>query len=64
MPAYTIPDAAKSAAVDEITAAPHENALTELPAARFQLADTGKAHDAVQSAVVDKVVIDVGSTLE
>jgi NADPH2:quinone reductase len=58
---YTMPDDAKRAAVDDITAALREGALTELPATRFALADTAAAHDAVQNGTVGKVLIDVGS---
>jgi NADPH:quinone reductase len=58
---YTMPDAAKRAAVDDITAALREGALSELPATRFPLVDTAAAHDAVQGGAVGKVLIDVGA---
>lgn len=58
---YTMPDEAKRAAVDDITAALREGALSELPATRFALAETAAAHDAVQSGAVGKVLIDVNS---
>jgi NADPH2:quinone reductase len=57
---YTMPQQAKAAAVDDITAALNGNALTELPVTRFQLADAGGAHRAVQRGPVGRVLIDVG----
>jgi NADPH:quinone reductase len=58
---YTMPDDAKRAAVEGITAALREGALTELPATRFPLSETAAAHDAVQGGAVGKVLIDVSS---
>jgi NADPH2:quinone reductase len=58
---YTMPDDAKRAAVDDITAALREGALSEPPTTRFALAETAAAHDAVQSGAVGKVLIDVSS---
>ena len=58
---YTMPDDAKQAAVEGITAALREGALTELPATRFSLAQAAAAHDAVQGGAVGKVLIDVSS---
>ena len=56
---YTIPAAAKQAAVADITAALQESALASLPAVRFPLDQTGAAHDAVKSGAVGKVLIDI-----
>jgi len=57
---YTMPDAAKRAAVAEITSALGEGALSELPAIRFPLQEAAAAHDAVQNGAVGKVLIDIG----
>jgi NADPH2:quinone reductase len=56
---YTMPDAAKRAAVADITRALEADALTALPGPRFPLAETATAHDAVQQGAVGKVLIDV-----
>jgi NADPH:quinone reductase len=56
---YTMPAAAKQAAVDDITSALREGALTELPATRFALEQAAAAHDAVQHGAVGKVLIDI-----
>jgi NADPH2:quinone reductase len=56
---YTMPDAAKRAAVEDITAALREGALSALPAVRFPLAEAAAAHDAVRDGAVGKVLIDV-----
>jgi len=61
MLAYTMPGAAKELAITDITAALTERALTPLPATRFTLAQTAAAHDAVQSGVVGKILIDVSA---
>lgn len=58
---YTMPENAKRAAVQDITAALSEGALAQLPATRFALAETPAAHDAVQSGAVGKILIDVSS---
>jgi NADPH2:quinone reductase len=60
---YTMSHDAKQAAIGDISAALREGALSDLPASRFALADTAAAHDAVQSAVVGKVLIDVSSAV-
>ena len=62
---YTIPAEAKADAVAAIVAAVAEGALrggeeAGLPWHRYPLARTAEAHDAVEGAVVGKVLIDVG----
>ncbi len=56
---YTMPEAAKRAAVADITEALHEGALTTLPLHRFTLGETAAAHDAVENGAVGKVLIDI-----
>jgi NADPH:quinone reductase len=56
---YNIPRAALRAAVDGVSQAIAVGALTTLPIHRFALEDTAAAHDAVESGVVGKVVIDL-----
>jgi NADPH2:quinone reductase len=63
---YTVPDAAKAAAVADVAAAVAAGAVrvgddAGLPLHRFALADAGKAHDAVEGGAVGKVLIDVSS---
>lgn len=56
---YTMPDQAKVQAAADITRAVAAGALTSLPLHRFALSEIAAAHDAVQSGVVGKVVIDI-----
>jgi NADPH:quinone reductase len=56
---YTMPAAAKRAAVAEITGALREGALRPLPTTRFPLEETAAAHKAVEDGFVGKVLIDV-----
>jgi NADPH2:quinone reductase len=56
---YTIPRTALRAAVDGVSQAAAVGALTTLPIHRFALEDVGAAHDAVESGVVGKVIIDL-----
>jgi NADPH2:quinone reductase len=58
---YTMPDAAKDAAVRDITAALHDRELSELPARRFPLSEAAAAFVAAEDGVVGKVLIDVNS---
>ncbi len=63
---YTAPEAAKLQAVADITAAIAAGAIrvgedAGLPLHLFALADTAAAHQAVQDAVVGKVLVDVAS---
>jgi NADPH2:quinone reductase len=56
---YTIPDDAKRAATEAISAALEDEALTTLPLHRFPLAEVAAAHDAVRGGAVGKVLIDI-----
>jgi NADPH2:quinone reductase len=56
---YTMPDAAKRAAIAAITDALDHDALTSLPVQRFALSDAEAAHDAVERGAVGKVLIDI-----
>jgi NADPH:quinone reductase len=56
---YGVPAAAQRQAVDDITAALTEGALTSLPVHRFPLDDIAAAHEAVEGHAVGKVVIDL-----
>jgi NADPH2:quinone reductase len=63
---YTVGPGALAAAAEDITAALADGALpvgadSGLPLTRFPLAETAAAHDAVEQAVVGKVLIDVAS---
>ncbi|MDQ6730855.1 MAG: NADPH:quinone reductase, partial [Actinomycetota bacterium] len=56
---YTIPDEAKAAAVEAITRALCDDAISALPLHHFALAETAAAHDAVQAGTLGKVLIDI-----
>jgi NADPH2:quinone reductase len=56
---YTIPRPALQEAVDGVSRAVAEGALTTLPLHRFPLERAADAHDAVESGAVGKVVIDI-----
>ncbi len=56
---YTIPPAAKQAAIADITAALRESDLVPLRVVRFPLEDTAAAHDAVKAGAVGKMLIDI-----
>ncbi len=61
---YTVSQEAKDAAVQAVTEAVADGALSGgeeagLPVLRFALEDTGDAHDAVEAGVVGKVLIDL-----
>lgn len=56
---YFVPQDVMSAAARDISGAIADGALHTQPLHRFDLADTGAAHDAVEAGVVGKVVIDV-----
>jgi NADPH2:quinone reductase len=63
---YTVPDAPKLQAVEDVSAAVAAGALrvgeaAGLPLHRFPLEKTGAAHDAVEDGAVGKVLIDVPS---
>ncbi|HEX6020971.1 MAG TPA: zinc-binding dehydrogenase, partial [Solirubrobacter sp.] len=54
---YTIPEPALRAAVEGVSRAVADGALTTLPIHRFPLAETAAAHDAVEAGAVGKVVV-------
>jgi NADPH2:quinone reductase len=56
---YTIPPPALRAAVDGVSRALADGALTTLPLHRFPLERAAEAHDAVEGGAVGKVVIDI-----
>ena len=56
---YTMGREAVDAAVAGVSAAVADGTLTELPAHRFPLEATARAHDAVEANAVGKVLIDV-----
>jgi NADPH2:quinone reductase len=56
---YTMPDAAKAQAVEDITRALSAGAMTALPAVRFPLEQIEAAHEAVRAHVVGKVLLDL-----
>lgn len=57
---YGVPAEALGTAYHQITMALLEGALTELPAHRFGLDEIIKAHEAVESGVTGKVLVDLG----
>jgi len=61
---YTMPARAKAEAVEDVTAAVIDEAVgvgedAGLPVRHFSLADTARAHEAVQNSITGKVIIDV-----
>ncbi|HWT92992.1 MAG TPA: NADPH:quinone reductase [Solirubrobacteraceae bacterium] len=56
---YTLPKPALAHAVQDVSEAVADGALTPLPVHRFPLAETAAAHDAVEGGAVGKVVIDL-----
>ena len=59
---YTIPVEAKLAAVADISAALRDGALTALPEHRFSLDEIAAAHDAVESGVTGKVLVELDAS--
>ena len=64
VPTYTVPEAAKRQAVEDVSAAVAAGALVVgeaagLPLHRYPLAHTARAHDAVEGGAVGKVLIDI-----
>jgi NADPH:quinone reductase len=57
---YGVPAEALRVAVDKITAALGDGAPSELPVHRFTLDDIVQAHEAVESGVTGKVLVDIG----
>ncbi|MGB6162170.1 MAG: NADPH:quinone reductase [Pseudonocardiaceae bacterium] len=57
---YSVPAQALQSAVGTITSALMDGALSELPVHRFALDDIVAAHEAVESGVRGKVLIDIG----
>ena len=56
---YTMPGAAKQAAIDAIGEVLRSGALRPLPFTRFPLEQTQAAHEAVEAGAVGKVLVDV-----
>jgi NADPH:quinone reductase len=56
---YTMPEAAKRQAVEDITDALSRGALSALPAIRFPLEQIEAAHEAVRQHAVGKVLVDL-----
>ncbi len=56
---YTMPDASKRQAVEDVIAALSGGALSALPAVRFPLEQIAAAHDAVREHTVGKVLVDI-----
>jgi NADPH2:quinone reductase len=56
---YTMPPDALRQAVNEVSAALRDGALTTLPVHRYSLQDIADAHDAVEKAAVGKVVVEI-----
>lgn len=57
---YGVPVDALRAAAREVTLAASDGSLTALPIHRFALDDVAAAHEAVESGVTGKVVVDIG----
>jgi NADPH:quinone reductase len=56
---YGVPQSALSRATQDITQALAASALTELPLHRFPLDDIVAAHEAVESGITGKVILDI-----
>ena len=59
---YDMPEAAKQAAVEEITRLLEMNRLRHVLGPRFPVGSTAQAHDAVEGGAIGKVILDVGAT--
>ena len=59
---YDMPEAAKQAAVEEITRLLGMNRLRHVLGPRFPVESTAQAHDAVEGGAIGKVILDVGAT--
>jgi NADPH2:quinone reductase len=56
---YTMPEAAKRQAVEDITEALGRGALSTLPAVRFPLEQIDAAHEAVREHALGKVLVEI-----
>jgi NADPH2:quinone reductase len=56
---YTMPEPAKRQAVEDITEALRQRALTALPPVRFPLEQIEAAHEAVREHAIGKVLVDI-----
>jgi NADPH:quinone reductase len=56
---YTMPDPSTQRAVEDITTALEQGALTALPAVRFPLEEIDAAHEAVRGHAVGKVLVEI-----
>jgi NADPH2:quinone reductase len=56
---YTIPREALRLAIEDVSQALREGALSELPAHHFPLERIADAHDAVENGAVGKVFVDI-----
>jgi NADPH2:quinone reductase len=56
---YTMPEASKRQAVEDVIAALSAGALSALPAVRFPLEQIAAAHEAVREHAVGKVLVDI-----
>lgn len=56
---YTMPGNALRTAIQEVSEALRQGALTELPVHRFPLERIAEAHEAVESGAVGKVLVDI-----
>jgi NADPH2:quinone reductase len=56
---YSVPRTALRAAVDQVSVALADGALTALPVRRFALDDVVAAHEAVESGTGGKVLLDL-----
>ena len=58
---YDMPEAAKQAAVEEITGLLEMSKLRHVVGLHFPLESTAQAHDAVEGGAIGKVILDVGA---
>jgi NADPH2:quinone reductase len=56
---YGVPEPALHQAIADVTTAPADGALTELPAHRYGLDEIGVAHEAAEAGAIGKVLIDL-----
>jgi len=58
---YTMPPVAVREAVEDVTSALRDGALTEMPLHRYPLERIADAHDAVEGGAVGKVLVELGA---